>query len=160
MRGMAGWPDPLGRVSFTFWTGRLSIWLRPALQEIRDDMAIPLAGDYGFVGDLGLFAGAGGGAGDDCLRVAPWAAGILRGGGAGRGGDGAAVSPAACERGRSWGFDGHGIWVDRGCKAEFRLAAYSGHGPVWWNSAGRSRGILAMGLVSTAMRGFAEIIFA
>ena len=47
------------------------------------------------------------------------------------------LSPAACERGRSWGFDGHGIWVDRGCKAEFRLAAYSGHGPVWWNSGGQ-----------------------
>ncbi|MGO8717653.1 MAG: DUF3011 domain-containing protein [Acidobacteriaceae bacterium] len=24
-------------------------------------------------------------------------------------------------QGRTWGFDGRGIWVDRGCRAEFRV---------------------------------------
>jgi hypothetical protein len=46
------------------------------------------------------------------------------------------ISGAPCERGRTWGFDGRGIWVDRDCKAEFRVLAYGGHGPVWWNSGG------------------------
>jgi hypothetical protein len=48
------------------------------------------------------------------------------------------LGPSTCQRGSTWGFDGRGVWVDRGCKAEFRLAAYSGHGPVWFNS-GRQR---------------------
>jgi Protein of unknown function (DUF3011) len=26
---------------------------------------------------------------------------------------------SACARGETWGFDRHGVWVDRGCKAEF-----------------------------------------
>lgn len=30
-------------------------------------------------------------------------------------------SDVACERGRSWGFDNRGIWVDRGCRADFAL---------------------------------------
>lgn len=46
------------------------------------------------------------------------------------------ISPAACVRGTSWGFDGGGIWVDRSCKAEFRVLAYRGSGPVWFNSGG------------------------
>jgi len=28
-------------------------------------------------------------------------------------------SEAACEQGVTWGFDGRGIWVDRGCRADF-----------------------------------------
>jgi hypothetical protein len=47
------------------------------------------------------------------------------------------LSPAPCVRGTSWGFDGRGIWVDRSCKAEFRVLAYRGSGPVWWNSGGQ-----------------------
>jgi Protein of unknown function (DUF3011) len=30
-------------------------------------------------------------------------------------------SDVACERGNSWGFDDRGIWVDRGCRADFAL---------------------------------------
>lgn len=33
----------------------------------------------------------------------------------------AQISNAACVRNRSWGRTGHGIWVDRGCRADFRL---------------------------------------
>ena len=47
------------------------------------------------------------------------------------------LGPSQCVRGSSWGFDGQGVWVDRGCKAEFRVLAYGGHGPVWWNSGGK-----------------------
>jgi hypothetical protein len=31
------------------------------------------------------------------------------------------LSSARCEEGYSWGFDRHGIWVDHGCRADFRL---------------------------------------
>lgn len=31
------------------------------------------------------------------------------------------ISRAACVEGRTWGNDGRGIWVDRGCAAEFAL---------------------------------------
>jgi hypothetical protein len=30
-------------------------------------------------------------------------------------------SDARCEQGSSWGFDGRGIWVDRGCRADFAI---------------------------------------
>jgi hypothetical protein len=32
-------------------------------------------------------------------------------------------SSVACEKGYSWGFDDRGIWVDRGCRADFALEA-------------------------------------
>ena len=31
------------------------------------------------------------------------------------------LSKTRCEEGFSWGFDRNGIWVDRGCRADFRL---------------------------------------
>jgi hypothetical protein len=30
------------------------------------------------------------------------------------------ISDAPCQEGYSWGFDDHGIWVDRGCRADFQ----------------------------------------
>src|SRR4051794_690742 len=49
-------------------------------------------------------------------------------------------SDAACIEGRTWGYDRRGIWVDRGCRAEFavgvsgyngsnRSYGYGGYGP-------------------------------
>lgn len=35
-------------------------------------------------------------------------------------------SKASCEEGYSWGTDSRGIWVDRGCRAEFEVR-YSGY---------------------------------
>jgi len=32
-----------------------------------------------------------------------------------------------CRQGRNWGYDRHGVWVDGGCRAEFRVGHYSGH---------------------------------
>jgi hypothetical protein len=31
------------------------------------------------------------------------------------------LSDTRCTEGYSWGFDRHGVWVDHGCRAEFRL---------------------------------------
>ncbi len=37
-------------------------------------------------------------------------------------------SGSACIQGRTWGYDRNGIWVDRGCRAEFETnARYSGN---------------------------------
>jgi len=36
------------------------------------------------------------------------------------------LSRAACIQGRSWGYDGGGVWVDDGCRGEFHLG-YRGH---------------------------------
>ncbi len=33
-------------------------------------------------------------------------------------------SDASCIQGRTWGYDRGGIWVDRGCRADFALGAY------------------------------------
>ena len=31
------------------------------------------------------------------------------------------LSDSSCIRNRSWGYSGRGIWVDRGCRADFRV---------------------------------------
>lgn len=36
------------------------------------------------------------------------------------------LSKSACQEGRSWGYDRYGVWVDRGCRAEF-VVGRSGH---------------------------------
>jgi Protein of unknown function (DUF3011) len=37
------------------------------------------------------------------------------------------VSQAQCVQGRTWGFDARGIWVDRGCRADFQVNPYNGN---------------------------------
>jgi hypothetical protein len=49
------------------------------------------------------------------------------------------MSKSPCVRGQTWGNDGQGIWVDRGCRARFRVTSNSGGGPGWWNSGGGHR---------------------
>ncbi|AIE86378.1 DUF3011 domain-containing protein [Fimbriimonas ginsengisoli] len=49
------------------------------------------------------------------------------------------LSDAACIEGRSWGYDRNGIWVDRGCRAEFEITTSNwgddrGNGDPWNNS--------------------------
>jgi hypothetical protein len=46
------------------------------------------------------------------------------------------MSNTACVQGQTWGNDNRGIWVDRGCRAQFSVVAYGGSGPTWWNSGG------------------------
>jgi hypothetical protein len=40
------------------------------------------------------------------------------------------ISRSACIRGQSWGTDARGIWVSRGCRAEFEVSGY-GTGAGW-----------------------------
>jgi hypothetical protein len=34
------------------------------------------------------------------------------------------LSDAPCKRGRSWGYDDDGVWVDEGCQARFKVGRY------------------------------------
>jgi hypothetical protein len=36
------------------------------------------------------------------------------------------LSAASCREGSTWGYDSQGVWVDRGCRAEFRLSGNGG----------------------------------
>ena len=38
------------------------------------------------------------------------------------------LSNTQCERGKNWGIDQHGLWVDRGCSGRFVLVDDRGHG--------------------------------
>jgi hypothetical protein len=38
-------------------------------------------------------------------------------------------SQSPCQQGYSWGFDRGGVWVDRGCRADFAVSAYQYRGP-------------------------------
>ena len=51
-------------------------------------------------------------------------------------------SDAACQQGSTWGYDRGGIWVDRGCRADFELGSggygggYGGGRPGWGDGGG------------------------
>jgi Protein of unknown function (DUF3011) len=38
------------------------------------------------------------------------------------------ISGSPCDFGRSWGYDRRGVWVDRGCRADFRIGSGGGGG--------------------------------
>jgi hypothetical protein len=40
-------------------------------------------------------------------------------------------SGSPCDYGRTWGFDQRGVWVDRGCRADFQIGGKGG-----WNPGG------------------------
>jgi hypothetical protein len=46
-------------------------------------------------------------------------------------------SDARCQQGYSWGFDQRGIWVDRGCRAEFSVNTGYGPGGPGYGTGGR-----------------------
>jgi hypothetical protein len=45
------------------------------------------------------------------------------------------LSGTACVQGQTWGFDTRAVWVDRGCRAQFRVYAWTGG----WNGGGSSK---------------------
>jgi hypothetical protein len=46
-------------------------------------------------------------------------------------------SDASCDFGRSWGYDRRGIWVDRGCRADFQIGGSGGgNGGGGWQPGG------------------------
>jgi hypothetical protein len=54
-------------------------------------------------------------------------------------------SDSACVQGRTWGWDNRGIWVDRGCRAEFVTGRGGNGGGAWpgngggnWNGRGQT----------------------
>ncbi len=51
-------------------------------------------------------------------------------------------SEAKCIQDSTWGYDGKGVWVDRGCRADFRIISYSRRpGGVGGGSSGRSQSL-------------------
>ena len=55
-------------------------------------------------------------------------------------------SSMECRQGRSWGYDPHGVWVDHGCSADFRVGRQG--------SRGRDKAIVA----GVALAGLAAVI--
>jgi DUF3011 family protein len=49
------------------------------------------------------------------------------------------LSDAPCIAGRTWGFDRRGIWVDRGCRAEFVTGTETDSGRGGYGRGGRGR---------------------
>src|SRR5215471_6357571 len=47
-------------------------------------------------------------------------------------------SGSPCIQGKTWGWDGRGVWVDRGCRAEFLIGRGGGGGN--WGGGGGGRG--------------------
>ncbi|HTD95760.1 MAG TPA: DUF3011 domain-containing protein [Edaphobacter sp.] len=48
------------------------------------------------------------------------------------------ISGSPCIQGNTWGYDNRGLWVDRGCRAEFAVGG--GGGGDRWNGGGNNRG--------------------
>jgi len=69
------------------------------------------------------------------------------------------LSRSACIQGQTWGYDGGGIWVDDGCRGEFRLGYEGHHGDDGHrkrhdNTAAVAAGVLVLGaLVAVAASG-------
>lgn len=62
-------------------------------------------------------------------------------------------SDASCDRGRSWGFDRGGIWVDKGCRGQFVEVGRRGPGgPGGWNDRPPREQIVQCGSVDGRYR--------
>jgi hypothetical protein len=48
------------------------------------------------------------------------------------------ISGSACNQGQSWGYDNRGVWVDRGCRAEFVSGRGNGNGGGWGGGGGNN----------------------
>jgi len=59
------------------------------------------------------------------------------------------LSNAPCQRNRTWGFDRNGIWVDRGCRADFDFGRSSG------NSGNNNNAAIAAGILGALAIGAA-----
>ena len=53
------------------------------------------------------------------------------------------LSQSSCVEGQSWGVDNQGLWVDRGCRAEFRIGGWNngGNNGGGWNGGGNGNQI-------------------
>src|SRR4051812_24305096 len=52
------------------------------------------------------------------------------------------ISGSPCIRGNTWGIDNRGLWVDRGCRAEFAIGSGGGYYPQTgsWHGQGQGQG--------------------
>jgi hypothetical protein len=55
------------------------------------------------------------------------------------------LSRAPCEEGASWGYDERGVWVDRGCRGDFRVAAVAEVGAQAFRQTARGWGFVREG---------------
>ena len=66
------------------------------------------------------------------------------------------ISDASCRQGRSWGYDRDGIWVDRGCSAQFTLRGRGSNDKYNNNNSGGDTaaiigGALVIGAIAAAI---------
>ena len=61
-------------------------------------------------------------------------------------------SDADCVYGQTWGYDNRGIWVDRGCRADFQLGGWSQPGPPWGGPGGNQPYVVSVYCASDDMR--------
>lgn len=59
------------------------------------------------------------------------------------------ISRADCVQGDSWGYDRHGVWVDRGCTGEFRVGRSSRDGDR--DKGGNTGAVVGAALVGAAL---------
>jgi hypothetical protein len=62
------------------------------------------------------------------------------------------LSNAPCQRNRTWGFDRNGIWVDRGCSADFDFGRNSSNNS---NSSSNNNAAIAAGILGALALGAA-----
>lgn len=62
------------------------------------------------------------------------------------------ISLARCRQGDSWGYDNRGVWVDRGCEAEFRVGRDGGGSSKGENIAAGAAVGLALAAIIAASR--------
>src|SRR5215472_10946995 len=58
------------------------------------------------------------------------------------------ISGSPCDYGRTWGYDYRGIWVDRGCRAEFEFGRDSGGGG---RTAAIAAGVIGAGVLAAVL---------
>jgi Protein of unknown function (DUF3011) len=57
------------------------------------------------------------------------------------------LSSQGCWQNDTWGYDRNRIWVNRGCRAEFRVGSYNSHNG---NDGAKVAGALALGVIAAA----------
>jgi len=60
------------------------------------------------------------------------------------------LSSSPCQRNRTWGFDSNGIWVDRGCSADFDFGRNSSNNS---NNSGNNGAAIAAGILGALALG-------
>jgi Protein of unknown function (DUF3011) len=65
------------------------------------------------------------------------------------------ISGSRCEQGYSWGFDPRGIWVDRGCRAQFSYGSVANTHTSSGNNNSNTGAVIAGGILGALILGSA-----